>query len=328
MFETLSNMMKDAGSDNVAVAAQASADLALAMQVPIREAIFPGDLYNDLFTIEERSENDDIRYATDLVQPGREDEFVAYTVPRHGAPPERLVEPDFIHVNVSEAFDSIEIPLPALRFGEYNVLRRAMQILQYGCTKKMNDDCFHAITAAGIGRGFVVVDAAATAGVFSKDLLLKMQAKMRRSTGSNASSVDGFRLGRIYVSPEVRSTIASFTNAQLDEITRREIITSPEGRIESLYGTEIRDIVELGVAGKYQNYATTVQGLVLPTPKTELVIGVDLHKRDRLIMPMTQKPTVTDDSAAYKRRNLASYFVRFAYGTAVLDDRVIILGAC
>jgi len=323
--ELLIQMMKQAGSDNLAVASQAGADFAAALEQPIKEAIFPGDLYSDLFTIEEWAENADVRYATDLVQPGREQEYVAYNVPRHGAPPERIVEQDYIRVPTNMDFASIEIPILAMRQGDYNVLKRAMQVLEQGVVMKINNDAFHALTAAGVGRGFSVVDTTATAGVFSKALLTSMQVKMRRTTGTNASSVNGFSLGRIYLSPEARATIGNFDNTKLDEVTRRQVIMSPEGHIEKLFGTEIKDIVELGVGGQYQNYAVNVQGFTFTNSKTDLAIGVDLNKRDRLVLPMTMKPTVTDDSAVTRRRNIMSFFVRFSFGVGVLDDRCTFL---
>lgn len=324
--KALINLMKLAGSENLAVAAEAGAEFAVALELPIKEAIFPGDLYSDLFTIEEYPENADVRYATDLIQPGREQEYVAYAVPRHGAPPERIVEQDYVRVATNRYFDSIEIPIPAMRQGDYNVLKRAMQILHQGAVMIMNNNCFHALTAAGVGRGFSVVDTAATAGQFSKTLLTNMQVKMRRATGSNASSVNGFSLGRIYMSPELRATISVFDNTKLDEVTRREVIMSPEGHIEKLFGTEIKDIVELGAAGQYQIYATTVQQFSFTNSKTELVIGVDLNKRDRLVLPVSKMPSVVDDSAVTRRRNIVSFFFDMNFGVGCLDDRVTFLG--
>lgn len=322
------DLMRKAGSaaPEAAEARAAWGELAQAVSIPIKEAIFPGDLYSDLVTMESwDARKDSPRYATDLISPGTEKDFQAYKVPAHGQLPERTVEPEYIRVDTFDLAQSIDFPRDLLSSGDYDAMARALYIMQQGLVMKMNDDVWHALLAAAKGRSFIVTDAAAGPGAFTKILLAKMQTKMKRATGSNANSVNAFNLTRVYMSPELREDIIDFDNTKLDEVTRREIILAKDGKIASLFGTEIRDILELGAetGSKYQSYYTTNLSGSLGASDTELLIGVDASRKSQFVMPVVKQPTVEYD-VTMARRNKTGMFCWLRYGVAVLDDRMFL----
>ncbi len=332
----LVRLAKDVGSDDLAVASKAGADLGIAMAENFKEALFPTDLHADLFQVESRTENEDVRYPTDLIAVGREKEFKAYHVPRWGGPAERVVEQDYLRIATHDYINNLEIPLPALRQGDYNAIARAIEVLWEGVNMTMNDICFKTVLAAAAGRGFQVTSTAAEVtafglGALPKSLISRMQTKQRRA--SNASSSKSFRMTRAYMSPELRETITQWDNTKVDELTRREVIMGEDGKISGVYQCEFRDIDELGAVGDYQLSAINDYGYTLTTAggvRTELIVGVDARpvKKSRFVMPVCKMPELIDDSAAYRRRNLASWYMRFNFGAGILDNRGCIFGDC
>ncbi len=337
--EVMIKLIKDSASENMAVASKASAELGLAIAEEFKEALFPTDLHSDLFQIEFRGENDDVRYPTDLIAVGREREFKAYTAPRWGEPGYRIVEQDYLRVAVADYVNHIEVPLVAMRQGDYNAMARAMEILLEGVNMTMNDVCWETLIAAACGRGFQVTSTSDDItdyglGALPKSLISRMQTKAKRA--SNASSRNHFEVTRAYMSPELRETVTNWDNSKIDEWTRSTIVTSESGNIERIYNCELVSIDELGTnatASIYQNSAVANHGFTFSTSggtRTELVIGVDTRpqKRKLFVMPVTRKPTVIDDSQNMRRRGLASWLMEFSFGAGILDNRVTLPGEC
>ena len=104
----------------------------------------------------------------DFIAPGTEKDFVAYTIPNHGRIPERHVEGDYVMVPTYDVGASIDFLLKYARDARWDVVGRAMDVLQGQFTKKMNDDGWHTILSAGVDRNILVYDADATAGYFKE----------------------------------------------------------------------------------------------------------------------------------------------------------------
>ncbi len=209
------------------------------------------------------------------------------------------------------------------------MLQRALYVLGQSMVMKMNDDCWRAILISGIANGSIQYDAAGTANRVSKGVLDALIVKMRRATGSNPGAVDGFKLTRIYMSPEARSSLMYLTNADLDDQTRREIITDDEGKVVGFFGLSFYDMVQFGLASEttatFEQYFEA-NGGILPGSKTQIMVGIDAGKKDRLVLPVVEQPTVHEDPQAM-RRNEVSMYLRAEYGAAVLDPRLIRLAA-
>ena len=85
---------------------------------------------------------------------------------------------------------SIDYLLKYARDARWDIVGRAMDVLQGQFTKKMNDDGWHTILSAGVDRNILVYDADASSGYFSKRLVSLMKTIMRRNGGGNSTSIN------------------------------------------------------------------------------------------------------------------------------------------
>ena len=170
-----------------------------------------------------------------------------------------------------------------------------MQVMEAGFVKKMNDDGWHTLLAAGVDRNILVYDGDATAGLFSKRLVSLMQTVMRRNSGGNSASVGRGRLTDLYVSPEALEDVRNWGLDQVDEVTRREIYTASEGGapITRIFGVNLHDLDELG-EGQNTKTSLPTSFLAVQTSDTELV-GLDQSTNDSFVMPVKEQLSVFED---------------------------------
>ena len=198
--EFISLLRKAGDSDqNVAIAAQR--EFAKALELPLRKGVLAGDILGDIFEVTPVEAGGTTEYPLDLISPGLEGEHIAYTNPGNGRVPERSVEGDYVAIPTYSITSSIDFLLRYAREARWDIAARAMQVMEAGFTKKMNDDGWHTILAAGVDRNILVYDGDATAGMFSKRLVSLMQTVMRRNAGGNTGSAGRGRLTDLYVSP-------------------------------------------------------------------------------------------------------------------------------
>jgi hypothetical protein len=86
--------------DDLAIAATAGRQLALALIQPIRDAVFNGPIIGGIFSPEEFPPGVNPEYPKDLVSPGSEGDWIAYVMPNHGYIPQKAVESDYVTVPV------------------------------------------------------------------------------------------------------------------------------------------------------------------------------------------------------------------------------------
>jgi len=203
-----------------------------------------------------------------------------------------------------------------------------MQVMEAGFTKKMNDDGWHTILAAGVDRNILVYDADAAQGSFSKRLVSLMQVVMRRNSGGNSASAGRGRLTDLYVSPEALEDIRNWGETEVDEVTRREIYTSAEGgpAITRIFGVNLHDLDELGEGQEYQEFFLNDLGGSLASGKSELVVGIDQSTNDSFVMPVREDLKVFEDPALHRQQR-AGFYGWAELGFGVLDNRRIILGS-
>lgn len=223
---------------------------------------------------------------------------------------------------------SVDYLLRFAREARWDIVGRAMQVMEAGFTKKMNDDGWHTLLAAGVDRNILVYDADATAGLFSKRLVSLMQTVMRRNSGGNSASVGRGRLTDMYVSPEALEDIRNWGLDQVDDVTRREIYNStPDGSvITRIFGVNLHDLDELGEGQQYQNFVTTDLGGAVQANDVELVVGLDQSINDSFVMPVKQQLQVFEDPALHRQQR-AGYYGWAELGFGVLDNRRVILGS-
>jgi hypothetical protein len=321
-------LLRKSGDADINVAAAAQREFAKALELPLRKGVLVGNILGSIFETINVEPGATTEYPLDLVSPGLEGEHVAYTNPGHGRIPERSVEGDYVMIPTYSITSSVDYLLRYAREARWDIVGRAMQVMEAGFTKKMNDDGWHTLLAAGVDRNILVYDADATAGLFSKRLVSLMQTVMRRNSGGNSASVGRGRLTDMYVSPEALEDVRNWGLDQVDEVTRREIYTASEGGapITRIFGVNLHDLDELGEGQEYQNFfvndlSGSVQGSDL-----ELVVGLDQSTSDSFVMPMKEQLQVFEDPTLHRQQR-AGYYGWAELGFGVLDNRRVILGS-
>jgi hypothetical protein len=322
----LTDLLVRSGSPNREVAIAANAEFAKALELPLRQGLLSGDILNGIFEPIQLAQSATPEFPLDFLAPGTEKDFVAYTIPNHGYIPERHVESDYVMVPTYDVGASIDYLLKYARDARWDVVGRAMEVLEGSFVKKMNDDGWHTLLAAGVDRNIVVYDSDANASQFTKRLVSLMKTVMRRNGGGNSASNNRGMLTDLYVSPEAMEDIRNWGIDQVDETTRREIYTAADGTLNRVFGVNLNDLDELGVGQEYQAFYTTTLGASLPSGKTEVVVGLDLRRRDSFIMPVRQEVQIFEDDTLHRQKR-AGFYGWAEQGFAVLDNRRVLIGS-
>ena len=303
--EQFIELLKRSGSSDKTEALAAQRELAVALEMPLRQGVLIGDNLNNIFQPIQMEPGTSTECPLDLLAPGEEDEFGAYTNPGHGRIPERAVEGDYVMVPTYTVASSIDWLLRYAREARWDVVGRALQVLEASFVKKMNDDGWHTVLSAGVDRNILVYDADASAGQFTKRLVSLLKTVMRRNGGGNTGSINRARLTDMFLSPEALEDIRNWGIDQIDEVTRREIHTSADegGAITRIFGVNLHDMDELGEGQEYQTFfSEQLGGAYGPSSDVELVVGVDLQKDDSFIMPMKQEVQIFEDDSLHRHQ--------------------------
>lgn len=324
----LMQLVIDNGSPEKEKSLAAGREIAKALQLPLRQGIMSGDILDGIFEPIRLTSGSTPEFPLDFLAPGTEKEFVAYTMPNHGYIPHRHVEGDYVMVPTYDIAGAIDWLLKYARDARWDVVGRAMEVLQNQFVKKINDDGWNTLISAGVDRNVVVYDSDAAAGQFTKRLVSLMKTVMRRNGGGNSSSQNRGILTDLYLSPEAMEDIRNWNVDQVDEVTRREIyVASDDGvTLNRIFGVNLHDLDELGEGQEYQLYYSNELAGTLPGSDTELVVGLDLRKRDSFVMPIREEVQIFVDDNLHRQKR-AGYYGWAELGLAVLDSRRIILGS-
>ena len=322
------DLIKRSGSADRNEAVAAQRELAVALETPLRKGVLVGDVLDNIFEKIQMAPGSAAEFPLDLLAPGTEGDHVAYTNPGHGRIPERAVEGDYVMVPTYSVASSIDYLLRYAKEARWDVVGRAMQVLEAGFTKKMNDDGWHTLLAAGVDRNILVYDGDAAAGQFTKRLVSLLKTVMRRNAGGNSGSLNRGRLTDLYLSPEALEDIRNWGIDQVDEVTRREIyLASDDGAaITRVFGVNLHDMDELGEDQEYQKFFTDQLGGAVESSDKELVVGLDLSASDSFIMPIKQDVQIYEDDTLHRHQR-AGFYGWAEIGFAVLDNRRILLGS-
>lgn len=321
-------LFEQAGSNDINVAAPAQKAIAAALQVPLRQAVPAGDIVSNIFATETYNANQVPEYPIDLIRPGTEGEYTAFTMPSHGLIPMRRVEGDRVFVTTYRIANGIDCELSLIRRSNWDVVRRMMQWLEAGMVKKRNDDGWHVLIAAGNARNILGYDSDASAGQFTPRLVSILKTVMRRNGGGNSSSINRGKLTDLYVSPESKDDIRAWSLNLVPDAVRANIYYASDNGAEvmKVYDVNIHDIDELGVGQEYQNYFTSTLGKSLASGDVELVVGLDLSSNDSFVMPETMPLTVNEDTTL-NRQGLFGLWAEQEIGVSCLDLRRVLLGS-
>lgn len=325
-------LLARSGDNNYEVAIAAQRELAVALTLPLKQGVLKGDITGDIFEPIYFQPGAAVEFPLDFLSPGSESDYIAFTMPNTGRIPERNVEGDYLMVPTYDVGSSIDWSLKYSRQARWDVVGRAMQVLEAMFVRKDNNDAWHTLLAAGVGRNLVAYDDAATSGLFTKRLIALLKTLMRRSAGGNSTSINRGVLTDVFISPESLEDIRSWDLTQVPDAIRTQIFLAdggpPDGEspLNSIFGVRLHDIDELGVAQDYENYFSQTLGGTLPSDKVEITVGLDLKNRDSFVRPIRQEVELFEDPMFHRQRRAGMYGFGEG-GWATLDSRRVILGA-
>lgn len=319
-YETFRNTT----SSDRAVAEKARQEYAQALQEPLRQAILAGQIYNEIFTIEKYPMNVKPMYMLDWITPGTEGDYVGYNIPAQGELPRKIVNADYIEVPCYDIGASLDWNRRFAQVAGPQFLRKANERLESMLTKKLNDDCFHALLMAALDRGIVVYDAAAAANQFTKRLVSIAQLVMKRNAGGN-SVTNNRMLTDIFMSLEAFEDIRNWQIDIIPDAVRERVFNNASG-LSDIFGTNLHPIFEFGVGQEYQNYWTTDLAASMPSGDSEIMLGFDLSVDDAFVMPVQEEVEVLYDEV--RRQRLQGIWATMCFGVAVLDSRRLLALSC
>lgn len=326
--ETL-DLIKRSGSNDKAEAFRAQYELVKAFETPLRQGVLVGDIVRNanIFETMVLQPGAVPEFPLDLLNPGEEDDYVAFTNPGHGYIPQRQVEGDYVQVPTYRIANSIDWLLRYARDARWDIVQRCMQVMEAGFVKKINDDGWHTIVTAGADRNVLVYDGDATQGLFTKRLVSLMKLNMRRNAGGNTGSLRRGKLTDLYVSPEAVEDIRNWGVDQIDEISRHELfISGDEGSIMKIFGVMLNDLDEFGEDQEYQLFYSSVLGGSLAASDSELVVGIDKSRSDSFLMPVREELQVFNDEALHRIQK-AGVYGWMEIGFLCSDNRRVLLGS-
>jgi len=319
-------ILRQSGSQKKEESLAGVAELAKALETPLRKGVMSGDILDGIFEVINLDPGATSEFPLDFLSPGTEKDFVAYTIPNHGRIPERHVEGDYVMIPTYDVGASIDWLLKYARDARWDVVGRAMDVMRSQFTKKMNDDGWHTLVSAGVDRNILVYDPDASNGLFSKRLVSLMKVTMRRNGGGNSSSINRGHLTDMYVSPEATEDIRNWGVDEVDEVTRRELITNDGGLMVRIFQVNLHDLDELGEEQEYQVFYESDLSGTLPTGDQEIVVGLDLSNNDSFVMPIRAGLQIFDDDTLHRQRR-AGVYGWAEHGFGALDNRRILLGS-
>lgn len=328
-FEFTSEMrslLKQSGSQNKNESLAGVAELAKALELPLRKGVMNGDILNGIFEVVNLEAGATPEFPLDFLSPGTEKDFVAYTIPNHGRIPERHVEGDYVMVPTYDIGASIDWLLKYARDARWDVVGRAMQVMRDQFVKKMNDDGWHTLISAGVDRNVLVYDSDASDSQFSKRLVSLMKLTMRRNGGGNSTSNNRGVLTDLFVSPEAVEDIRNWGVDEVDEVTRRELITQEGGLLVRVFGVNLHDLDELGDNQEYQVFFEDDLSGTMPSGDGEIVVGLDMSNNDSFVMPVRAGVQIFEDDTLHRQRR-AGFYGWSEQGFACLDNRRVLLGS-
>lgn len=319
-------LLKQTGSNSKEEALGAQRAFAAALQTPLREGLLTGDILGGIYAPSEFDPNARIEYPIDFYRPDNAGEFTAYVIPNQGKIPQRSVEGDYVTVPTYDIGNGIDFLLRYAREARWDIVSRALEVLENGFVKKMNDDGWHTLLSAALDRNILVSDSNATAGQFTKRLITLMKLIMRRNAGGNSASMNRGRLTHVFLSPEAIEDIRNWGVDEVDEITRREIYVANDGSFQRVFGVNLVDLDELGENQEYQDYFTNTLSGSMAASDVEIVVGMDLSKNDSFVMPIRDRLEVFEDESLHRERR-AGYYAWASLGFGVLNNTRLLLGS-
>lgn len=319
----------DENNNNISLVEMDMAQMgvAQAIQEPLRDAILNGDIVSPFYTKMRLGPNESPEFALDLISPGEEGQFSAYTYPGNGYIPHRLVESDYVMIATYMIANSIDVLRRGIRNQRFDTVSRMTEILEAGFVQKMNDDGMKTILAAATDRNILVYDADASVGQFTKRLISLGKTVMKRNGGGNSASVTRSELTDLITSIEAVEDVRNWTVDQLDDFSRREVYVASDdsSALLRVFGVNLHPMYEFGEGQVYQNYwINQLGGSFGASGKVEILVGINGKRKGNFVMPIRQEVTIYNDPNQH-RHGKFSLYGEAEIGFGVLDGRDTIL---
>ena len=323
--EDLNALLRDCGNLDPRVGLAARDRFAMAVEQTLRQGVLVGDVVRLIYNQVSLGDDEYLEFTLDMLQPGEEDEYIAYTHPGTGKIPQRHIEADYVRIPYYLMANANDWDLKFAKRGNGFQIGRIMEIYQAGYTKKTNDDGWQTMIAAAADRNILIYDGDAAAGQFTKRLVSLAKIAMRRNAGGNTASIKRGELTDIFCSPEAEEDVRAWGIDQIDEVTRREIYLANDGDgvLTRVYGVNLHTLDEFGEGQVYQDFYTSVLGAGLQGSDLELAIGLDLKNKDAFYMPIKQEVTVFNDESKHREMKQGIYGW-FSCGFGCVDSRRVI----
>lgn len=307
------------------VSKAARIELAKALELPLRQGLFPGNIVNGIFEQIKFEYGQTIEFPVDFIAPGTEKEYVAFTVPGFGKLPDKFVEGDYVTIPTYEIGGTMSLTMKYARDARWDVVGRMMEALEAQVVKKMNDDAWHLLIATAADRNIMIYDSNANSGQFTKRLISLGKTVMRRNGGGNSTSINRGRLTDIFISPEGTEDMRNWGLDQIDEVTRREIYLADDNSdsVSRVFSVNLHSMDEIGEGQEYQNYFLNELNGTLIAGDLELLIGLDLSKNDSFINPVREDFHIIENEMAAIQRAI-NYFGIADVGWGCLDNRRVV----
>lgn len=322
--QELTDLLRKTGSSDKAESLAALAQFAQAVMLPLREGVMSGPILDGPFEAVDFTSGSPVEYPLDFVAPGTEDDYVAYTIPSQGQIPYKQIEGDYVMIPTYRIGAAIDWRLNYARDARWDIVTRAMQVLEAMFVKKMNDDGWHTILGAGVDRNIMVFDSDAAAGQFTKRLVSLLKTTMRRNGGGNSTSQNRGQLTDLFISPEAMEDIRNWGVDQIDEVTRREIYVADDN-IARIFRVNLHSIDELGENQEYELYFRNELGGSGQGSDLEICVGLDLRDKT-FLMPVREEISIFEDDNLHRSQR-AGLYGWGEFGFAGLDNRKVILGS-
>jgi hypothetical protein len=318
---------KNVLSTDIAVAEKARTEIVQAIEQPLRRTLLTGDTIGGVYTPMDFTDNPNVEFQLDLLTPGQEKEFAAFTLPNVGRIPQAIVEGDYLRVPTYYVGNSIDTSLRFIRNANWPVIQRMLEVLEAGFRKKLNDDGWQVVLAAATDRNIVVADPNAAIGQLTPRLITLMSTFMRRNGGGNSGTSGRSKLTDVFASPEALMDIRSWGLDLIPDSQRQQYFNTG-GDIDEInvFGVKLHALDELGEGQDYQSYYTTTLSGVMGASDVEIAVGLDLSKQNSFIMPIREDLQIVEDNTMH-RKGLFSLYGRMELGFACLDSRTCLISS-
>ncbi len=296
------------------------AEFAKSLTAAWKAGVLEPDTLDGIFTRVPVAPGTHAKFPLDFYSPSKEGWYKAFVMPKEGGIPDAKIEGDEIYVTTYKVANAIGWSLDYARDARWDIIARAMDVFINGFTRKLNDDGWKVILATANANS-VQSDSAASAGVFTRRLMLNMMAAIRRLTGGRNS-----KLTDIFLSPEGINDLRALTALSIDDLTLRSLIANPEEVIPTLYGVRLHELEDFGESQEYETLLDSTFKATHGGSDVEFCVGLDLQNRDSFVMPVVEDMQIFDDPAKHRSAEAGIYgWLECGFGS--LDTRRAILGS-